>query len=327
MASEPILIAGAGAIGSVFGGMLHEAGHRVTLLGRRHYLNAIAREGLKITGIFGKHIVRGIGLADDPAQLQERFSLILCTVKPYDTAQIADAIADRIADGGVAVSLQNGLGNLEAIAARLSPDRVVGGRVIFGAEVVQPGVVNVTVIADPVAIGPAPAIHRGHAAVLEKRASEIAATINSAGIPTIAVADIVPVIWTKVLYNAALNPLGALFELSYGEVAADSDLRAIMDGVIDEAFSVAGRLGVQLPFADASAYRDAFYGRLIPPTASHRSSMLYDLKNRGRTDIDALNGKIAALADSLGLTAPANRMLTRMIHAAERIRPSANREK
>ena len=314
-----ILVAGAGAIGSVLGAMLYAAGHDVTLLGRRAHLDAIARDGLHITGLLGTHTIRGMHLVDDPSGLDGRFDLILCTVKPYDTASIASAISDRLAGRGVIVSMQNGLGNIEALADRFGLPRVLGGRVIFGSEIPRPGAAHVTVFADPVAIGPAPALHGGCSRELEGRATEIARMIDSAGVATVACADVMPVIWTKLLYNVALNPLGALFELSYGELAEDPDLRIIMDQVLGEAFAVALELQIALPFADARAYRDTFYGKLVPATATHRPTMLYDLKNRGRTDIDSLNGKIVELAERSGLTAPINAMLVRQIHAAERV--------
>ena len=89
MTDSSILIAGAGAIGSIVGGMLHDAGHDVTLLGRRAHLEAIARDGLRISGLLGDRTVTGLKLADDPAKLGRRFGLILCTVKSYDTESIA----------------------------------------------------------------------------------------------------------------------------------------------------------------------------------------------------------------------------------------------
>jgi 2-dehydropantoate 2-reductase len=320
MLTEPVLVAGAGAIGSIIGGMLHAAGHRVTLLGRAAHMEAIARDGLRITGLLGDHTIGGLEAVSDPAVLRERYAVILCTVKSYDTAAIADATAMRLADGGIVVSLQNGLGNIEMLAERFSLARVLGGRVIFGAEVPRPGHAHVTVFADPVAIGPAPSLHGGLSAALEARAREIAAIIDASGVPAVACADIIPVIWSKLLYNVALNPLGALLGLHYGALADDPDLRAIMDAVIGEAFAVAHHLGVALPFADAAAYRELFYGKLVPVTFSHRPTMLLDLTGRGRTDIDALNGKIVELAEKSGLDAAANRMLVRMVHGAERKR-------
>ncbi len=320
MDREPILIAGAGAIGSFIGAMLHRNGHRVTMLGRQAHFAAAARTGLKITGLFGDHLISGLDLIDDASKLKGRFALILVTTKPYDTAQIATAIADRLADDGLVVSLQNGLGNIEALAVRFGIARVLGGRVIFGAEMREPGTTHITVFADPIAIGPDPAQHGEAAPTLEARAREIASMLDTAGVPTVAVSDIMPVIWNKLLYNAALNPLGALFGMTYGQLAGDRDLKLILDAVIDEAFAVASGLGVRLQFADAAAYRAVFYGRLIPSTKDHRPTMLGDLRGRGRTDVDSLNGKIVELGDCLGLKAETNRILTRMIHAAERAR-------
>ncbi|HXM89172.1 MAG TPA: 2-dehydropantoate 2-reductase, partial [Candidatus Acidoferrum sp.] len=228
MTDSPILIAGAGAIGSIFGGMLHDSGHDVTLLGRRAHMEAIARGGLKITGLLGDRTITGMKLADDPARLAGRFGLILCTVKSYDTESIAAALADRLTGDGVIVSMQNGLGNIESLLELFGRRRVLGARVIFGAEMPSPGSAHVTVFAQPVAVGPAPALHREDAPALAGRARAIAATLDAAGVPTVSVDDIMPVLWTKVLYNVALNPLGALLRQSYGELAADPDVRPIM---------------------------------------------------------------------------------------------------
>jgi len=320
MAAGRILVAGAGAIGSIVGARLHLAGHRVTMLGRQAHLAAIARDGLHVTGILGESRARGLELATDPAKLDGRYDLILCTVKPYDTASIADAISDRLAYDGLIVSMQNGLGNIEALAERFWISRVLGARVIFGAEIPHPGAAHVTVFADPVAIGPDPQQHRGSAPALERRARESAAMIDAAGVPALGCADIMPIIWTKLVYNVALNPLGALFEMTYGALAADADLRAIIDDLIEEAFAVAARAGVRMPFADAAAYRTAFYERLVPATASHRPTMLSDLKRRARTDIDALSGKIVELAARHEISVPMNLAMVRMIHGAERRR-------
>jgi 2-dehydropantoate 2-reductase len=313
-----ILIAGAGATGSVFGAMLRAAGHDVTLLGRRAHLEAIVARGLEVTGLLGRRVARGFAIAHDPAQLDGRFGLILCTVKSYDTASMARALKARLNDDGVIVSMQNGLGNIEMLAANLGAHRVLGARVIFGSEMPSPGAAHVTVFAEPVAIGPAPAVSGEASAALTRRAEDLAAMIDAAGIPCRACADIMPILWTKILYNAALNPLGAMLGLRYGALAEDPDLRRVMDHVIEEAFAVARASGVAMPFADADAYRAQFYGRLVPSTFDHFPSMLGDLRHRGRTEIDALNGRIVELADQLGLRAEVNRTLVALIHALER---------
>jgi 2-dehydropantoate 2-reductase len=318
MTDTPILIAGAGAIGSILGGLLHDAGHEVTLLGRRAHLQAIRCDGLKISGLLGDRTVTGMKLTDDPAKLGGKFGVILCAVKSYDTAALAAALASGLTDDGVIVSMQNGLGNIEALSEVFERRRVLGARVIFGAEMPSPGHAHVTVFAHPVAIGPSLALHREDAPALATRARAIAAMLDAAAVPTVAVDDIMPVLWSKILYNVALNPLGALLRLHYGALAEDPDVRPIMDRAIDEAFAVARALEVALPFSNAAEYRKVFYEQLIPPTFNHRPTMMHDLHVRGRTEIGALNGRIVELADRFGLDAETNRMLTRLVRAAER---------
>src|SRR5260221_13648768 len=127
----------------------------------------------------------------------------------------------------------------------------------------------VPVFAQPVAIGPAPALHRELSAPFASRARAIAAMLDSAGVPTVGVEDIMPVLWAKILYNVALNPLGALLQQNYGALAADPDVRPIMDRAIEEAFAVARAVGVALPFSNADEYRKVFYEQLLPPSVRH----------------------------------------------------------
>jgi len=315
----PILIAGAGALGLVIGGMLKSAGHDVALLGRPRHLDAITHHGLIIHGLFGHREVAGFEYFRDIGEIRHRkFGLILLTVKSYDTAATAAHLSDLLAEGGVAVSAQNGLGNLEILAHHLGREKVLATRVIFGAEIEQPGRVRVTVIAEPVAIGPAPDLGGEATPMLARRAEQIAAVLSTIGIPTQAVDDIRPYLWTKLFYNAALNPLGALLRLHYGALGEDPELRRIMDAIVQEAFALAQGSGVRLPFDSAADYLSVFYERLLPATFDHRPSMLADLLHRGRTEIGALNGRIVEMAAALGLDAPVNRMVTALIRARER---------
>ena len=309
-----VLVAGAGAVGSVVGGLLAAAGHRVTLLGRAPHLDAIAADGLAIEGLWGDHRVRGLALATRPGEVAGPFDAVLLTVKSYDTGTMLGAIADVVAADGCVISLQNGLGNVEQVAAAVGAERALGGRVIFGAVIPRPGAARVTVFADPIALGAAVA----GMAPAELRASEWAAHLATAGIPTELTASLQAHLWTKIFYNAALNPLGALLGLPYGALADDADGRALMDAVIDECFAVAGARGVEPLVATAAAYRDAFYGRLVPSTAHHRSSMLQDLERGRRTEIEAINGCIWRYGREAGIPTPVNATMTRLIRFRER---------
>ena len=308
------------------GGLLHAAGHRVTLLGRKPHLDAIRARALRISGIFGDHTIRGIDVAHDAARLGGPFDLIFCCVKSYDTAAAAVTIAAHLASQGVVVSMQNGLGNLETLGHVVGAERVLGARVIFGAELRESGAAHVTVIAEPVAIGPARGLAGSHWATLEARARTISRMLAEAKLPTMHCDDVMPIIWSKVLYNVALNPLGALLGLHYGALADDPDLRIIMNDAIDEAFEVARRQGVALPFRDPAAYRELFYRQLIPTTYDHRPSMLADLRKRARTEIDALNGRVVELGARHHVPTPTNQLLVRLVKAAERAARGAPRE-
>jgi 2-dehydropantoate 2-reductase len=311
-----VLVAGAGALGSVIGGLLRRAGHDVTLLGRDPHVAAIAASGLEIDGLWGRHHVTGFGLATTPTGLAGPYDAILVTVKAYDTCRAAAETVAALAPTGVMISLQNGLGNVETLREVAGPDRALGGRVIFGTELTAPGCVRVTVYADRVLLGAV----GGHGEETTERAREWAERLDAAGIPAAHCGDITAALWGKVLYNAALNPLGALLGVHYGALGEHSHTREIMDRVIVETFAVAMAEQVQLPWASAAAYREIFYDRLLPSTYRHRSSMLQDLERGRRTEIDALNGAVWARGGARGIETPANEMLTCLVHAREEMR-------
>ncbi len=314
MPAGPILIAGAGAVGSVIGGLLAARGWPVTLVGRVAHLDAIRRDGLRIEGCFGDHHVRGLDCVPDVLALRDTFTAVFLTVKSWDTAAMAFAIEKRLATDGHLLSLQNGLGNLERAAAIVGASRVLGGRVIFGAEILAPGRVRVTVEAAPVLIGSPDSRDAARVAAAARWAEMLAA----AGIPARATDAITAELWAKALYNAALNPLGALLGVPYGHLAADPDTRALMDGVLDEAMAVAGAAGVALPWPDAASYRRHFYGTLLPPTAGHRSSMLQDLERGRPTEIEAITGHLVREGARRGVPTPRNDTLARVIRARVR---------
>jgi len=313
--TDHILVAGAGALGTVFGAFLSAAGHDVTLLGRAAHMDAITASGLEVEGLFGARRVPRLAVATRLEELTPPFDLVLLTVKSFDTAPMLAAVAPLLAPAGALVSLQNGLGNLEHVLDAVGAARAVGARVIFGAEIPRPGRARVTVCAEPVAVG---AVARGDAAA-EAHARRFVERTASAGIPIELVGDVQAYLWAKVFYNAALNPLGALLGLPYGALAEDADARAIMDDVIEEGYAVARARGVVPRIADAAAYRQAFYGQLVPSTAHHRSSMLQDLERGRPTEIEAINGCLWAFGRAAGVATPVNATLTRLIRWRERL--------
>ena len=311
-----VLVFGAGAIGSVVGGMLAKAGHDVVLVGRAPHMNAIREAGLHITGIWGEHTVRNLACYPSVAQMQaegtiEPFELLLVTVKSYDTREAAGQLRPLVRPGSFVVSLQNGYGNVETLEEIIGEERALGGRVIFGAELVEPGHVKVTVYAEEVLIG-----SRLGRVELEDLI-EITDAFTAAGIPTKPTQKISQHIWGKVLYNAALNPLGTILRRTYGELAENAYTREIMDHVIAEIFAVAHAAGTEMLWEHPEDYRKLFYGKLVPPTAAHYPSMLRDIEQGRRTEIDALNGAVVRLAREAEILAPVNLALTNQIKFLE----------
>lgn len=316
-----MLVAGAGALGSVFGGLVARAGTRVTLLGRPAHMTAVRERGLAVEGLFGSHRVRDLECATAVNELRGPYDAILLTVKSWDTGAMIERVAPLLSPEGVVLCLQNGLGNLEAVARVVGAARVLGGRVIFGAEVPEPGSVRVTVIAEPVLVGSPDPSDRARNA----RAATWARRFDAADIPARHTAQILSDLWAKVFYNAALNPLGALLGVPYGRLAEQPATRAVMDAVIDEAFAVARADGVRLAWTTPMEYRQAFYGRLVPSTADHRSSMLQDLERGRPTEIEAINGYVVRRGAVHGVPTPENERLTEAIRARVRERGGQRR--
>ncbi|NLO90004.1 MAG: ketopantoate reductase family protein [Clostridia bacterium] len=309
-----IAVLGAGANGSVFGGFLAKAGHEVSLLGRKKHMDAVKKGGLRIEGIWGEHLISHIKTADDESLLQPGYDLILITVKSYDTESMAPLAAKLLGKQGLVVSLQNGLGNEEILAREIGGEKCALGRVIFGAEVTAPGRVKVTVCADDVVLGPIKGDYPGECL---KRIEKAASLINEAGIPCRYSGEVHKYIWAKVLYNCALNPLGALLGVNYGTLGDSPYARKIMDQMVREIFAVAEALGVELFWSRAEDYLREFYGNLLPPTKDHRPSMLQDIERGRRTEIDYLNGKIVEYGRGAGVDTPVNCCIADLVRFLE----------
>ncbi len=313
MNPQRFLVFGAGAIGSMVGGFLRAAGHDVVLLGRAPHLDAIRKGGLRIEGIWGRRCVRGFepalcmeDLPDDPAP-----DWILVTVKSYDTEEAARSIRHRLRRGWDSriVSLQNGLGNVERLE-RICRRPVMAARVITGAEIPAPGRVRVTVTADRIRIGEP---GRG----LSGDARRLASLLDRAGVPSSPTSRVEIYLWSKVVYNCALNAPATLLNCVYGDLARSEATRDLLRRIVREVYAVAAAEGISLRPATPGSYLRKLFGVLIPRTAAHAPSMLQDVRRGRRTEIDALNGAVAARARRLGLTAPVNEVITALIHARE----------
>ncbi len=309
-----ILIFGAGALGQALGCLLAADGHTVDLIIRIRFIGAILENGLKVTGIFGNYTADSdrLRLFENLRELDGNdYDCALITTKSYDTAEAVRAIGGLKSFGGPVVSMQNGCGNIEQVEQRFGPSRTFGARVITGFEIRQPGTVDITVTADDIHIG---SCIRG---TIPPFATRLAEAINNAGLPCIAVEDIYQDLFAKLLYNCALNPLGAVLGVHYGALGDNDETRKIMERVIEETFTVIHGLGGKTPWPDAKSYCKVFYEKLLPMTYNHRPSMLQDLEQGKPTEIEALAGYVAAQGSKLAVPTPACSMLAGLVRFLE----------
>jgi len=310
-----ILIFGAGAVGQAVGCMLAADGHDVHLIVRGRFVEPIRSGGLSVTGIFGDfHAVpRKLGVYSRIEEVRGNpYDFALVTTKSYDTGRAVEALGKIEIQDFTVVSLQNGCGNLETIVERFGEGRSLGGRVITGFEIESPGVVRITVTADDIHIG---GCREGE---IPETAEIIARAIDDSGLPCVATPFIRRDLFAKLLYNCALNPLGAALGVHYGALGDDPGTREIMNAVIDEVFAVIRAMGGKTHWESAEEYRSHFYGKQIPATYNHRSSMLQDLERGKRTEVDALTGYVSAQGRRFGVPTPVCDTLTEIIRFRER---------
>ena len=307
-----VLVAGLGALGTVFATLLKEAGNHVYALTREKYLPPLADRNVRVTGIWGEHEAVLDGLYSSIETLKDRkFDLVILTVKSYDTEAAIEAVKPLVGRNTLVIAAQNGYGNYEIVSGQVGKEHTLLARIIFGVKLPAPGRAEVTVIADDVRIG------QPHDQVAAERIREIARAFTTAGIPTQFASNVYAILWDKILYNAALNPLGAILECTYGDLAENAETKRTLDAIINEIFQVAQAHDMPLNWKSAEDYLRHFYTNLVPPTAKHFPSMYYDVKAGKRLEIDALNGSIVRLAREKGIAVPVNETITALIKAKE----------
>ena len=299
---------GAGALGTVFGGMLAHAGYDITFIGRERHMKPIREHGLRISGIWGSHVIKNIRAMSELKANYEP-DVLLLTTKSFDTENAMQELQPLITDESVVTSLQNGIGNEEIIARYVGKERTMGGTVITGFEMPKPGEVEVTVSAATTKIGE---LNNE----ITPRSRKIVAIFNDAGMPSDAVDNIQMHIWAKALYSAALNPLSAIFRVEYGKLT-DPHSFAVIEDLIHEAFEVAKAEGVELFWNSAEEYLDYLRREQIPPTEKHHSSMLNDIKRGKKTEIAFLNGVFVDLGKKHNIPTPVNETIVREIKFLE----------
>jgi 2-dehydropantoate 2-reductase len=266
------------------------------------HVDAINRDGLRLSG--AREVLGRPRATSDPAELP-RCDFGIVATKAMHTSSAIEVTAGVFSDGCVA-TVQNGLGNEEAIAEHV--ERVIRGTTFPAGKVLEPGHVQWDVKGDTT-LGPFEAKPAPMAQV-----QRLAEACTRAGMPTEAVADARGPQWRKVIFNAATNPVGALTGLTHGRVCENPELRRLVTGLVDEGKAVAAAQGIELDadpedLIDHAAKPEVAYG--------HKASMLQDVEARRPTEIDYLNGGIVRFGEEHGVPTPLNRALWALVKGLE----------
>ena len=299
-----VCVVGCGAVGSLFAANLAQLDDVEVWaydLAREH-VDAINANGLRLSG--AGDVVGKVRATSDAQELPACDFGIVAT-KAMHTSAAAAATAHAFANGAVA-SVQNGIGNEEAIAEHV--ERVIRGTTFPAGKLLEPGHVQWDVKGDttfgPFEDKPAPFDEVQH----------LADACTRGGMPTKAVHDARGPQWRKVIFNAATNPLGALTGLTHGRVCERPDLRRLASQLVDEGKAVAGAQGIELDsdpedLIDYAARPEIAYG--------HKASMLQDVEARRQTEVDYLNGGIVEFGRRYGVETPEHAAIWALVKGLE----------
>ena len=293
-----ILIVGTGALATLFAARLSQAGHAVAMLGSwQAGLEALRKEGVRLVDLDGQEHRFKVQAIGEARQAQgAKYALVL--VKAWQTERVAAQLKECLAKDGIAVTLQNGLGNREALARTLGADRVALGVTTTGATLLGPGRVR--------------AGGEGTISLEDHRAlAPLAESLTSANFQVSLVQDARSLVWGKLVINTAINPLTALLRVPNGRLLELASACEMLRALAQETAQVAQAEGIQLPFTDPAAAAEDVARR----TAANHSSMLQDVLRGAPTEIDAICGAVVETGQKHGIDTPMNWACWKLVRA------------
>ena len=295
---DKILIVGSGALATLFAARLSAAGVQVSLLGSwQEGLSALSRHGAVLVDPHGNQQAYPLQVLDSSSR-SEKFIYALVLVKSWQTGRVASQLTARLHQQGLALTLQNGLGNRERLVEYLGTERVAQGITTLGGTLLGPGQVRQA--------------GEGKLSLeTNQKLEPLAEMLIGAGFQVNIVSDVASLIWGKLIINSAINPLSSLLRLKNGELLEHPTRRLLLADLVCETAAVATAKGIKLPYPDPVLAAED----VARQTSGNRSSMLQDVLRGAPTEIDAINGAIAALGKSLGVPTPYNSCMARLVQA------------
>jgi 2-dehydropantoate 2-reductase len=291
-------------MGCLYAGAFHRAGAGVTLIDvDPGHLAAINSRGLELDTRAGVETLRLAALR--PEHARETVDLVVLFTKTFHTDAALEGVKSIIGPSTHAMTLQNGLGNDEAVALHVARERVIVGVSTLPSDLIGPGRVRSHGEGGS-KIYPAYGGDTGFA-------QEVADLLTAGGLPTVLEPDIRAAIWSKAIFNAAMNALCALTRRTPGFLGAHEEAGALIRAVVLEGVRAAQASGVAIeaePILDLTVVS-------VTDHADHEASMLQDVKAGRRTEVDAINGAIVRAAQAAGVTVPVTETLWRLVKLEE----------
>ncbi len=297
MAAEPVLIVGTGALACLFAARMSACGVPVTMLGTwKEGLAALRLHGVMLVEESGEIEKFDVEVIEPGDKHRAKYALVL--VKSWQTERAAGNLQDVLTDDGIALTLQNGLGNIEILEGALGAERAALGSTTTGATLlssgrVRPGGEGVISLGNHPRVGP-----------IKDLLSEASSTVEM-------VDDLDSLVWSKLVINTAINPLTALLEVENGKLLERESARELMAKLALETAAVAGVLGVGLSYTDPVRASE----KVAERTATNSSSMYQDIMRGAPTEIDAICGAVALKGKEVGVETPANEIMQKLITA------------
>lgn len=297
MKDERVLIVGTGAMACLFAARLAPLVD-VTLLGTwQDGIGALRDRGVRIIESDGSERSYAVSATDNPSECSGALNALVL-VKSWQTTRAADQLAACLSDDGIALSLQNGMGNLEKLQEKLGEDRAALGVTTTGATLLEPGLVRVG------GMGPTHIVP-------QERLRQMVHWLRQTGFTIEESSDLQSLLWGKLVINAGINPLTAILRVPNGELLERRDATWLMYAAAKEAVAVAEAKGVDLPFEES----DMEVVNVAHRTAKNHSSMYQDILRGAPTEIDAICGAIVEEGSKHGVPTPINETFWHLIRA------------
>ena len=285
---------GAGAVGGFYGALLARKGHDVSFVARGAHRDAIARDGLRVDGPLGDFTVK-VRAESDPAKLGAA-DVVVLAVKTYDNATAIPMIRPLMGPGTVVLPLQNGVDSAEDIAAVIGEPATLGGSAYIATAIEAPGFIRQTGTHKRIVFGE----YFGARDRVSDRVQRIADVMLEAGIDAEPVADARAAVWEKFTYLAPFAAFTGASRLPIGPLWADEEIRPVFIEAVSEVRRVAAAHGIPL----APDHLDKLNTYVAKLPASTRSSLLIDLSQGKRIEVEALQGSVVRRGRKTGVPTP-----------------------